>query len=158
VLPLRLTTRQQRGFHRSAELVPGNPGGLDRLTGQALPLGGETEQQMQRADLVVTALAGVVLSLQDDDGRAVGEPAEVGFASREPLLHGLLRHAHRLADHRPGGAVATGLVDEVADQVVGEVADVVRDRAGARQVIEARRAIRSRLRDELVQHHASTLG
>src|SRR5690606_23396212 len=68
--------------------------------------------------VAVEALArvGVVASLRD-----------------EALLGGLAGDAHAPADVRPGGARAPGLVHEVADQVVGDVTEVL---AGEYRVLE----------------------
>ena len=48
-----------------------------------------------------------------------------GSRRQEALARGLLGDAHRPADVGPRRAGATGLVDEVADEVVGQVAEVV---------------------------------
>ena len=44
----------------------------------------------------------------------------------EPLLSGLFAHAHAGADRGPRCSRAAGLVDEVTDQAVGDVAQVLR--------------------------------
>ena len=41
----------------------------------------------------------------------------------EALLGGLLGDAHALADVGPGGAGAAGLIDEVADEVIGDLTE-----------------------------------
>ena len=76
----------------------------------------------------------LVLRGDHDIARARGEPAEtgvgveggrfeVGQLGHEPLLGGLLGDAHALADLGPRRARPAGLVDEVADQVVGDLAE-----------------------------------
>ena len=55
--------------------------------------------------------------------RSAGSPGVLGH---EALLRGLLGDAHAAADVGPGRPGAAGLVDEVADQVVGDLAEVVR--------------------------------
>ena len=87
---------------------------------------------MGGGDERVAGLPCLLLRRHDDVTSARGETAEplggveVGLRLRhEPLLGGLLGDAHAAADVGPGGAGAPGPVDEVADQVVGHLAEVV---------------------------------
>ena len=76
----------------------------------------------------------LVLCDDHDVACARGEPAEagvgvegggfeVGHLGHEPLLRGLLGDAHALADIGPRRPGASGLVDEVADQMIGDLAE-----------------------------------
>ena len=89
------------------------------------------------------ASLGRVLRDDDDIARARGEPAEacirverggfeVGRLRHEPLLRGLLGDAHALADLGPRRAGSPGLVDEMADQVIGDLAEGLGRRAPRR--------------------------
>ena len=68
-------------------------------------------------------------------GVEVGERPP-GLLGDEALLRRLLGDAHAAADLGPGGARAAGLVDEVADQVVGDVAEVVGGEHGVGELVE----------------------
>ncbi len=60
-----------------------------------------------------------------------------GLGARdEPLLGGLFCDAHALADVGPGGSGAAGLIDEVADQVVGDLAQVLGGQDGIGELVE----------------------
>ena len=89
---------------------------------------------MVRGDLVVAGLLRLVLSDDHDIARAWGEPAEagvgvegggfeVGHLGHEPLLCSLFGDAHAFADIGPRRAGPSGLIDEVADQVIGDLAE-----------------------------------
>ena len=88
---------------------------------------------MVGVDLVVAGLVRLVLGGDDDVARPGGEPAEAGVGVErggvggrlgdEPLLRGLLGDAHALADLGPRRPGPAGLVDEVADEVVGDLAE-----------------------------------
>jgi hypothetical protein len=94
-------------------------------------IGEQRQEQVGGCDLVVSGRVGRVLGFDDDTARPRGEPGKafvrvdgVGLAlGHEPLLRGLLGDAHALADLGPGGSRPAGLVDEVADQVVGDVTE-----------------------------------
>ena len=111
--------------------------GNDQITPEHLILGQQPEDQVSRADLVVACRAGLVLRCHHDIPRPLGEPAEslagveidrlAGVLRDEPLLGRLLGDSHACANGRPGRARAPRLVDEVADQVVGHVAEMVGD-------------------------------
>ncbi len=89
----------------------------------------------------------------------------VGFLGNEALLHGLLRDAHVLADLGPGRAGAAGLVDEMADQMVGHLTEML---GGLDRVCEVGQRVTvgmllDDVGDEIVQPyrvfvHASTIG
>ena len=104
--------------------------------------------------VVVTGRAGLLLRPDDDGPRPVGEPAEAlaGVERRglalgdEALLRGLLGHAHAAADVGPGGPGPPGLVDEVADERVGDLAEVVGQQDGAGQPVERLVVLRRRSR------------
>ena len=89
---------------------------------------------------------GFVLGGDDGAAGAGGEPAEarvrveggVGLG-HEPLLGGLLGDTHALADVGPRRARAAGLIDEVADQMVGEVAEVLGGQHRVGELLELRR-------------------
>ena len=136
-----------------------HPGRLDRLAGQALPLGEQAEHEVQAGHLRLAALAGGVLRLEDDHLGPVGEPVQRRLAGDEALLHRLLGDPHALPDRGPGGTGAAGLVDEVPDQVVGQLVDVAADPGRLGELVEGRslRVPGPDLGDELVQRHASTL-
>nr|BFF03912.1 hypothetical protein GCM10020241_55870 [Streptoalloteichus tenebrarius] len=77
---------------------------------------------------------------------------------------GLLAHPHAAADVGPGRARVPGPVHEVADQVVGQLAEVVGEQDGVAQLLQ-RVAVGVALADgvdEVVQSrcvsHASTIG
>src|SRR5690606_16153727 len=63
---------------------------------------------------------------------ALGEAGRVDLLRHEPLAGSLLGDPHRLTDLGPRGTGAASLVDEVPDEVVGELAEVIGgdDRAG----------------------------
>jgi hypothetical protein len=97
------------------------------------------------ADLVVPGRAGLVLRGHHDVAGAGGEAAEAlggvevgGLAGLryEALLRRLPGDAHALADVGPGGARPPRLVHEVADQVVGQLAEVVRGDHGVGELVE----------------------
>ena len=73
-------------------------------------------------------------------GEALGgvevDRVEVGQLGHEALLGRLFGDAHALADVGPGGARAAGLVDEVADEVIGEVAEGLGGQHGVGQLLE----------------------
>ena len=101
---------------------------------------------MGRRDLGVAGLVGRVLGVDDDAAGARGEPAEAGVGVEggrrrgrlgdEPFLGGLLGDAHALADLGPRRAGAAGLVDEVADEVVGHLAERLGGQHGVGQLFE----------------------
>lgn len=74
---------------------------LDRLSGEPLPLGEQAEHEVQAGDVLLAALAGGVLRLEDDHLGPVGESVQVRLRADEALLHGLLADPHALADGRP---------------------------------------------------------
>jgi hypothetical protein len=145
-----------RGQRRDQGLPSGLARDAERLDGpdrQALRLGQQAEGQVLGADVVVPVLTGLVLSSHDHPPRAVGEPGErvrvclerllqqslpVGILGHEALLRRLLGDAHGPADVGPGRARLARLVDEVADQVVGQLAQVLRDPHGRRHVVQRR--------------------
>jgi hypothetical protein len=67
------------------------------------------------------------------------------LAGDEPFLHGLAADSEPGADLGPRGAVAAGLVDEIADEVLAEFAEVAGQADRDRQPVQGRRAI-TRLR------------
>ena len=90
----------------------------------------QAEDEVRGDHLGVAGLLGLAHAGDDRGAGGLGEPLEavrrvgVGFAD-EPLLRGLLGDAHAAADLGPRCAGPAGLVDEVADQMVGDLADVV---------------------------------
>ena len=112
---------------------------VDALTGQQLDrqtvgVVEQRQQQMVRGDLVVACLLRLVLCDDDDIARAWGEPSEagagiergrfeVGRFRHEPFLRGLLGDAHALADIGPRRPGLARLVDEMTDQMVGDLAE-----------------------------------
>ncbi len=98
---------------------------------------------MAGPDLIVPGAPGLLLAADDRDAGPVGEPGPVAelrhvrrAARHEPLLGRLLGDPHAPPDVGPGGAAAAGLVDEVADEVVGEVAELLADQHGVGEVGE----------------------
>ncbi len=89
------------------------------------------------------------------------EPAEVpigvgivevtGFLRQETLAGRLFGDAHRTADLGPRRTRATGLVDEVSDQVVGELVEVVGRDDGGRELFEFVVVHLADRRDEIVE-------
>ena len=63
--------------------------------------------------------------------RHVGRPLR-----QEPLARRLLRDAHRPPDVGPRGAGPPGLVDEVPDEVIGQLAEVIGGDHGAGQLLQ----------------------
>ncbi len=125
--------RQRRGRRRADGFRPRSQD-LQDGDGQGLRVDEQPQDQVLGPDLVVAGPLGLVLRRHHDVARPRGEPpealagVEVGRLVRllrGALLRGLLRHAHAPADLRPGRARAPGLVDEVADQVVGELTEAV---------------------------------
>src|SRR5205823_732786 len=98
------------------------------------------------ADLLVTCRMGFVLRRHHDVPRPLGEPAEslvgieirwlAGTLRNETLLSCLFGDPHAPADLRPGRARASCLVDEVADQMVSDVAEVIRGDDRVRKLFE----------------------
>ena len=88
---------------------------------------------MGRLDFGVARGMGPVLGFDDDVAGAGGEPVEPGgrvqgrgvggSSGDEALLGGLFRDAHALPDLGPRCAGAAGLVHEMADQMVGDIAE-----------------------------------
>ena len=97
-------------------------------------------------DQRVTGLVGTVLGLDHDVAGPLGEPAEsgvgvqgfgvVGSSGDEAFLRRLFGDTHALADLCPRGAGSTGLVDEVADEVVGHLAKCLGGQHGVGELIE----------------------
>ena len=89
----------------------------------------------------------------------VGEAIQQALA-RRPFLGRLLGHAHALPDHRPGRTGPARLVDEVPDQVIGELVEVVGDGARVGKVVKqgSVRPAADCLRDQLIQRHSVNLG
>ncbi len=54
----------------------------------------------------------------------------------ESFLRGLLGDAHALADIGPGGSRAAGLVDEMPDQMVGDLAEMLGGQDGVGELIQ----------------------
>jgi hypothetical protein len=100
--------------------------------------------------------AGLVLGGHHDVAGPRGEAAEalggieVGRLALgdEPLLRRLLGDAHAPADLRPRCTGPPGPVDEVADEVVGHLAEVVGREDGVRELVEG---VRVDLRDGVDQ-------
>jgi hypothetical protein len=126
-------------------------------------------------DLVVARLAGLLLRAGRGAAGPAGEPPEEsagrgGSGLRrglgdETLLGGLLADAHALPDLGPRRPGPAGLVDEVADEMVGELAELFGGEHGGREMLQGM-PVRMRglhVVDEVVQAcgkliHASTLG
>ena len=109
----------------------------------------ETEHEVGGRDAGVSTLLGFGVGGHDDVLGPRGEAAEVGVRielrgdaevlREEALAGGLLGDAHGPADVGPRRAGPAGLVDEVADEVVGHVAEVVGGDHRARSAAPARR-------------------
>jgi len=131
-----------------------------------------------RGDLGVAGLVRLVLGCDDDAAGSLGEPAEAGVGVQgggigrglgdESLLGGLLGDAHALADLGPRRTRPAGLVDEVADEVVGHLAQRLGGQHGVGQLFERFVMHLSDHVDEVVEAdgiadlggitHASTVG
>ncbi|QNA76112.1 class I SAM-dependent methyltransferase [Streptomyces sp. So13.3] len=171
-------------LHRLGLPAGGADGGADRLgrraqfdhgaAGQPFRLMEQAEDEVFGAQARVQRGARLLLGALDRVAGAVGEAAEegverqvevVGGSRYEAFLYGLLADAHVLADVGPGGAGPAGLVHEVADQMVGDFADVLRQGHRVGEVLQ-RVAVRVPfldVGDEVVEsywvsRHASTLG
>ena len=131
---------QRRGFGRGGGQRYGGVQGLgvDLLQpkqhrGQRGGIAEHPEQQMGGGDLAVGGVVRGVLSRDHRSSGSGGEPAETllgvqrgGLGLRhEPLLGGLFGDAHALADIGPGRSRAARLIDEVPDQVVGDLAQML---------------------------------
>ena len=129
----QVTVCARRQRHRLGDLA-----GVDALAGEQLdrqPVGvvEHRQQQVVGVDLGVAGLVGLVLGSDDDVARPRGESAEAGIGVEcvgvagglgdEALLGGLLGDAHALADLGPRRPGPARLVDEVADEVVGDLAE-----------------------------------
>ena len=128
---------------------------------------------MVRADAGAPGDSRLLQGEHDDPPRPVGEAghaplleqvAEGVDAGHEPLLDRLLGHAHPLPDLRPRGAAAPGLIDEVADQMVGDLVELARHDDCDGQVVEglALGCLLRHVIDEVVESyrepgHASTI-
>ena len=132
--------RQGRGGGL-ADLVEGHAPRGDPVRREPLGLGEQAECHVTGGDLVVPGALRLVLGGDDRVPRPGGEAAEprvrvhllrVRVLGDEALLGRLAGDAHAAADVGPGGAGAPGLVHEVADEVIGDLAEVVRrdDRVG----------------------------
>ena len=104
--------------------------GRRELGGRGLGFAEQAEQQCPGAISALPAAWAWLRVLDDVAGTGVNR-LKPPFGSRpaldglghEPLLGRLLGDAHALADLGPRRAGPTGLVDEVADQVVGELTE-----------------------------------
>ena len=116
----------------------GNRVGVHALAGEQFdrePLGvvEHREQQVVRIDLGIAGLLSLVLGDDHHVARPGSEPAETGIGVQcvgiggglgyEPFLGGLLGDAHALTDVGPRRPRPAGLVDEVADEVIGDLAE-----------------------------------
>jgi hypothetical protein len=95
--------------------------------------------------VVVPGRAGLSFRLDHGAAGRAGEPAEdvaasllglLGSLGYEPLLGGLFGDAHTAADVGPRRAGPPGLVDEVPDEVVGQLAELVGDEHGVGQPLQ----------------------
>ena len=102
------------------------------------------EQQMVGRDL---AVGGVVCGVLGDDHGVAGSRCEAAEAlvgvergrlgsRHEPLLGGLFGDAHALADVGPGRSRAARLIDEVPDQVVGDLAQMLGGQHGIGELVQ----------------------
>ena len=105
----------------------------DGLRGQPFGLAEQTEHDVLVATWLSPRCSAIVLGPPQHVAGPLGEPAQpaggreveiLGLARHEPLLHRLLGHAHVLPDLGPRCAGPAGLVDEVADEVVGNLAEM----------------------------------
>jgi hypothetical protein len=133
------------GWERRGDRLPdgveGDALGDECLRGQRLGLGEQPEHQVGAGDLGAAGGAGLLLGRGHDVAGAGGEPGEAllgveGLLGHEPLLRRLLGHAHAAADVGPRGAGAARLVHEVADQVVGDLAQVVGGEDGVGELVQ----------------------
>ena len=122
-----------------ADALPRQKSGCQRAF-----VGGQSRQQVRRGDFGVAGLVGLVLR-RHYQGACPGRESGEALVSVErgglrfghkPFLRSLLRHAHALADVGPGRARSAGLVHEVADQVVRQLAEMVGGEDGVRQLLE----------------------
>lgn len=120
---------------------------------------------MLRGDLGIAGRPGLVLCRHDDVPGTFGESAEALFGieiggplGHETFLGRLLGDAHTAADVGPGRAGATGPVDEVADQVVGDLSEMLGGENGVRQLFEGIGVDLLDGVDEVVQPHGIAHG
>lgn len=147
---LRGGRRERRG-RRLVDRVQGHALRGDRLGGEALALGDQAEDEVFGQALGVAGGLGRVVGGHHDVARAGRVAAEalagvqVGrFLGHEALLRRLAGDPHALADVGPGRARTSGLVHEVADEVVGHLAEVL---AGDDGVLELFQRLRMHLLD-----------
>ena len=131
--------RRQRLPHGTTDRLRRHVLCEERTHREGTGLAQQTEYEVLRDDLGITGRPSLVLCRHDDVPGTFGESAEAllgieicGTLCYETLLDCLLRNTHTAADVGPGRAGATGLVDEVADQVVGDLSEMLggEDRVG----------------------------
>ena len=135
----RLRRPPRRG-HRSS----GGALGRDRPAGEAVGSASRPSSRCSGADLRVAGEPGPAPAAGATACRArsvkrdqlPGSGSVGGGARHEALLRRLLGHPHAAADVGPRRAGPAGLVHEVADEVVGHLAEVLGDEHGVGQVRE----------------------
>ncbi len=115
----------------------------EQLGGQAAGIGEQGEKQMVGLNLGIAGVVGLVLRLDNDVAGAWGEPPESRIRvercvnlRHEPFLRGLLGDAHALADLGPRRPRLAGLVDEMPDEVVGDLAEGLGGEHGVGELLQ----------------------
>ena len=163
--------RHERGAGGTAYGLEVDALGRDQARRMSVRIGEQAEQEVGDGDPVVASSSGLLLGRHHGRTRLLGELAEAlagigggcGFG-REPLLYGLLAHPHAAADVGPGRPGAARLVDEVADQMVGHLAEMGAQHDGLLESFQGILVGAGYSGDEVVESdnsgisHASTLG
>lgn len=124
----------------------------------------QPEDEMRGRDLCVACLLGLVHGRDDRVVGGLGElvesgPRGGGRLADEPLLHSLLGDAHPAADVGPGRPGVTGPVDEMTDEVVGDLSHAVGHRHGFGQLVQGVSVALGDRRDQVVEpDRRSSLG
>ena len=131
------------GFGGHAELG-------ERAAGELVGLGEEPEDEMLRAQVVMTVFARRRSGSEEHvGGRSPQSGREITGRRRAErditLLSGLLRHPERAADLCPAAVGLASGVDEMVEQLLGTGAQHIRESASAREPVKRRIGWRSGL-------------
>ena len=156
-----LGARGQGGGDPAAQGVGGDALRGHQPDGEPLGLREQAEREVGGGDLRVRGGPRLLLRGHDDLARPRGEAAEPllgvevgrGALRDEALLGRLLGDAHAPADVGPRRAGAAGLVDEVADEVVRDLAEVLGGQDGVAELVEGVVVDRGDRRDEVVESY-----